>query len=180
MTKDHKPYKKKATENRFWSHVDKCGPIPAHRPEIGNCWVWTAALCGPGYGTFKIGTLGIDRRNAMAHRFSYELHCGPIPDGKSVLHHCDNKTCVRPTHFFTGTQADNMDDKVAKSRQPVGVSVYNAKLDDQKINAARLYRLNGWSYKNIGDRFNVGPMTVHDALSGKKWKHVGGVSSAQS
>lgn len=96
---------------RFWAKVNKDGPIPAHVPELGPCWVWTAALHRRGYGWFRFnGT------PTLAHRVSWELTNGPIPDGLQVLHKCDNKPCERPDHFFLGTDADNMADKTAKGR----------------------------------------------------------------
>jgi hypothetical protein len=164
MTKDHKPYKKKSSEERFWNLVDRRGP--------DDCWEWNGGLCGPGYGIFKIGTLRVDRRNVMAHRFSYELHFGPLVDDLFCLHRCDNKKCVNPKHLFMGTQDDNMKDKVAKGRQPRGTTSYNAKLSESRLEAARLYRLNGWSYKKIADRFNIHVMSLYKAMKGQTWKHL--------
>ena len=94
-----------STEDRFWSHVDKSG----------NCWLWTAARDWHGYGSFRFPD-----RCVKAHRFSYELHFGPIPPGMFVCHHCDNPPCVRPDHIFVGTQSDNMRDASQKGRLPAG------------------------------------------------------------
>jgi hypothetical protein len=98
---------------RFWSHVDKQGPAPAHLPELGSCSEWIAAVNKEdGYGVLTNGDGGIQ----YAHRYSWELHYGPIPDGLWVLHHCDNTICVRPDHLFLGTAADNVADMLTKGR----------------------------------------------------------------
>lgn len=83
-----------STIARFWSKVD----VPDHV----QCWEWKGARLPDGYGQFWL-----DGRIVRAHRFSYEAHYGPIPDGLHVMHACDNPSCVRPDHLRTGTVADN-------------------------------------------------------------------------
>lgn len=100
-------------ERRFFSHVDRNGPVPEHRPELGRCWLWTARRFSTGYGGFSVRKVHI-----MAHRWSWQHANGPLPDGLFVLHHCDNPPCVRLSHLFLGTLSDNMQDMIAKGRHP--------------------------------------------------------------
>lgn len=72
-----------------------------------ECWVWFGLLDKSGYGIFKT------EFTASAHRFSYELHKGRIPDGLHVLHTCNNPPCVNPSHLKIGTNKDNIADKIA-------------------------------------------------------------------
>jgi HNH endonuclease len=88
---------------RFWSCVDK----------TDTCWLWT----GTTRDTFGYGALSVNSAFIMAHRLSYELHVGPIPNGLFVLHRCDVPPCVRPDHLFLGTQLDNIRDMIQKNRQ---------------------------------------------------------------
>lgn len=86
----------------FWKKVSK----------TEGCWNWTGCkVVHGGYGQ-------ISRNNKMmlAHRASYEIHFGKIPDGMDVLHTCDNPACVNPSHLWYGTHTDNMRDKVRKGR----------------------------------------------------------------
>lgn len=94
-------------EERFWEYVDKSGPI---HPEHGQCWVWTGPTVG-GYGHLRVRGGAI-----LAHRYSYELHHGPVPDGLCILHKCDRPSCQRPEHLWPGTRAENNADRDRKGR----------------------------------------------------------------
>jgi hypothetical protein len=87
----------------FWSRVNRAGD--------GECWEWQGPLYRNGYGAISIN--GIKTR---AHRYSFELHKGPIPAGKMILHSCDNRRCVNPAHLRPGTAKDNIQDAIARGR----------------------------------------------------------------
>lgn len=100
---------------RLWEKVDKDGPTVPHMTT--RCWVFTGCCsANHGYGRIAIAR-SVARR---AHRVSWELANGPIPDGLFVLHRCDNPPCVRPDHLFLGTQRDNILDMHRKGRGATG------------------------------------------------------------
>lgn len=101
-------------QDRFWSKVNRRGPVQIHCPELGPCWLWTAGTLR-GYGQIA-GLVNGKRRPVYAHRVSWELANGAIPDGLSVLHRCDVPLCVNPAHLFVGTQPDNLNDARQKGR----------------------------------------------------------------
>jgi len=89
-------------EARFWSKVNKDGPIPERRPDLGPCWLWTDVPNDMGYGVFGVG-----QKVVRAYRWSYERFVGPIPDGLMPDHLCHNPPCVRPDHLEPVTNREN-------------------------------------------------------------------------
>lgn len=92
----------KQMEERFWKKVDKSG----------ECWIWKAFKNKQGYGRFGLRA----SECVNAHRVSYVIAYGEIPDDYFVCHKCDNPSCVRPEHLFAGTRQDNIDDMMIKMR----------------------------------------------------------------
>lgn len=91
-------------EGRFWSKVDKAGPLPKWAPFLGPCWLWTGHLDRYGYANFGLGK----HRMVKVHRFAYELLVGPIPEGLEIDHLCRVRHCVNPAHMEPVTHAENM------------------------------------------------------------------------
>ena len=145
--------------NRFWEKVNK----------DGECWNWTAATRSTGYGCLKVA-----RRLISAHRFSFVLHFGDVPEGKIVCHTCDNRACVRPEHLFAGTPKQNVDDMDSKGRanRPCGENHGSSKLTDAKVRQFFAMRLLGFSNRKIAALSGVGASTVNEIMAGRTWKHV--------
>jgi len=102
--------------NEKWTPVTESG-----------CWLWTDYLVSG-----KYGHLTVNYKTLAAHRVSYELHVGEIPEGLCVCHRCDVPFCVNPDHLFLGTHKDNTQDMLKKNRgrwgmEEVDVDEYNQK-----------------------------------------------------
>jgi hypothetical protein len=87
---------------RFWSKVNRDGPIPEDRPDLGPCWIWTASKDRNGYGRFRFaGT-------TLAHRAVCFIEGEQIPPGLTIDHLCRRRDCVRRSHFEFVTRAENI------------------------------------------------------------------------
>lgn len=153
--------------DRFWSKVGN---------ERGNgCWEWAAWKDKDGYGAMKLRSEGLALM-ARAHRISYVLHHGEIPDGLIVRHRCDNPSCVNPSHLLLGTTAENMADKVRRGRLPNQRGERNPanKLNDEAVRQiiAVLSRPDPPTQKEIANQFGISQMTVSLIRQGKVWSHI--------
>lgn len=169
-------YPRLTVKSRFWDKVNKSGPV--HPTLKTRCWLWTRSTMGGGYGQFSVKA----RSPLFAHRYSWEIHNGEIPNGLCVLHHCDNTRCVNPKHLFLGTRKDNSDDMVTKGRvSHVGCSKNpskgeahgRAKLTNQDVlEIRRLYGTGKFTKIGLARLFRVGRHQVYGIISHKYWSHI--------
>lgn len=152
-------------EARFWQKVVK----------TDGCWEWTPKPLSHGYG--GIGAGGRHGETLLAHRVSWEIHYGPIPDGLIVLHRCDNKICVRPDHLATGTHADNARDKVEKGRHRNGTSwrkgadVPTAKLTEDQVRDIKR-RIHSERGIDLAAEYGVSKVCISMIKTGRTWASV--------
>ncbi len=154
---------------RFWSKVNKAGP--------NDCWEWTGARTPDGYGFMFAGPLyEIDTRWVRSNRLSYEMHKGPIPEGLSVLHHCDNPPCVNPAHLYAGTQQQNVKDRATRKRgkehRQGGESNDNAKLTEADIPTIIEMVRAGKRQGVVGTIFGISQQHVSRIVHGHSWAHL--------
>lgn len=129
-------------KERLWASVNKEGPVPAHCPEFGPCWLWTGGKLKTGYGALRIkGCPKPDGASwkpsyftVRTHRLAWLFTYGEIPVDLCVLHRCDVRLCCNPAHLFLGTYLDNHADMVAKGRDRNG----SEKRRGSKSNMAKL------------------------------------------
>ena len=148
---------------RFWRMAKK----------TETCWLWTGARQGRGYGFFMPDSTLEGRKSGgmMAHRFSYFLANGELPEGKMVCHTCDNRACVNPGHLFIGDAATNMQDCISKGRTKYmnGSELPQAKLNEDKVRKIKKMLREGIGQRLIGLKFGVGRGAIQDIKRRKNW-----------
>ena len=120
----------KNSNQRFWAKVNK----------TDTCWLWTASKNWGGYGSFRV-----NKKKVTAHRYSYEIYKGKIPNGLQLDHLCRNRACVNPEHHEPVTNRENVvrgkivTDK--KSGLPVGVrkTAHNKYQTQKKFNGVKVH-----------------------------------------
>jgi plasmid maintenance system antidote protein VapI len=143
-------------EARFDAKVNRNGPVPPHRPELGRCHVWTGDRATAGYGLFqRIG----------AHRVAMWLDTGEEPGEREVLHGCDNPPCVRRSHLRFGTHRDNMADMADRGRAGRVL-----KLSDELVAALRDRYASGESGPALAREFGISQQQANRIASGQTRK----------
>jgi hypothetical protein len=147
---------------RMDKHTDKTDP--------GGCWVWTAYRNQKGYGQIQV-----DNHPHRTHRVAWSLANGPIPEGMSVLHSCDNPACVNPAHLHLGTVADNNQERCERGRsyKPIGEANFRAKLTEQQVLEIRTrYALGGVFQRELADEYGVCRSLIGHIITRHLWTHI--------
>jgi hypothetical protein len=142
---------KRNDEFSFWGKVEiKDG-----------CWEWKSTKVHTGYGQLKEG-----QRYYLAHRYAYELWHGEIPEGKNVLHKCDNRSCVNPDHLFLGTQQDNVHDMVMKGRGNYSAVMKYTDEFREEVRSAYIPKMFG--NRKVAQMFGIPYSVAHAMIHGRK------------
>lgn len=147
------------------------------RKSARGCVEWIGCV-GSRHGYGKVH-VDVRCRPETAHRVAYQLFIGPIPDGLFVLHSCDNRRCVSPTHLVLGTHQDNMDDMVRKGRatqtgfpgEANGRAILTAPLVIEARSLAALVGQRPAARKMAGET-GVSEITLRQAIRRVTWKHI--------
>lgn len=142
--------------NNFWKNVDV--------RDSNACWNWKRSVDHGGYGKTKIlGTM------YGSHRVAYRIKYGDIPDGKHVLHMCDNPACCNPSHLKTGSHSENMQDMKARGRMGVfGKPIIKMNMD--LANQLRFDYKTGLSKNSLSKKYNISCRHIRDIVRNKCWK----------
>ena len=139
------------------------------REKVGLDWQWRASKNASGYGI-----IGVGDKVELAHRLSYKIHNGQIPDNMQVLHTCDDRGCVNPEHLYLGTNHDNIMDRVKRNRKGDVSGEKNglSKLNKKQILEIRERYKNGENQHSIGKQYGVCKATIYYIVNELTWKHI--------
>lgn len=130
-----------------------------------GCWLWVKGFSGGSKGRY--GYLRKPDGSAVsAHRLSYQLAKGEIPDGMCVCHRCDTPACVNPDHLFLGTNRENTADRHAKGRTLSGARHPRAKITAQ---IAEAIRTSTEDAATLGRRYGIDRGQAWRIKTGRSW-----------
>ena len=135
-----------------------------------GCWIWMGWLDENGYGKLRVSP---NTKRIRAHRWSYQLHKGPIPNGKFICHTCDTRSCVNPDHLYVGTAKENNLDRKRRNRggqlKISGELSKVRKLTKEQVLEIR--NLTG-SLSSIAKKFGVGTSQIHRIKTNQHWRTI--------
>lgn len=133
------------------------------------CWNWTGAKIKSGYGYCRYMVNGKTKKD-LAHRWSYINFVGAIEKGLCVMHTCDNRSCINPSHLKTGSQQENIDDMIKKNRHTKREQKPNSKLTSFKvIEIRKLFNTKKYTHEAIAKRYGVTRPLITDIVNNKRW-----------
>ena len=151
-------------DERFWRFVEKSD----------GCWMWVGgSRTKRGYGMIQAG--GSGSPHVLAHRLSYQIHHGYIPDGFVVMHKCDNPACVNPAHLSAGTQSENILDSFRKGRKVCVPPIHRGEAQHLSVLTASvvaLIRSSDQSIRALAQQLGVSESTVGRVRRRQTWNHI--------
>jgi predicted XRE-type DNA-binding protein len=159
----------KATKEEKRIHILKVFEKNTQLQKNG-CLFWTNKLIKKGYGAVQY-----EGKSMSAHRVSWIINNGPIPEGMCVLHICDQPACVKISHLFLGTPKDNVHDMYKKGRKKVtmGEAHFWTKLKEEEVaEIKKMLKKKEKTQKQIAHMFNVSRGAISDIALNRNWKHV--------
>ena len=159
--------RKSVTKGRTERFLSKILP-----PDERGCTLWSGCVHPEsGYGQFR----GASGQTEHAHRSSWKIHHGEIPDGLFVCHKCDVRACVNPDHLFLGTTQDNTRDMIAKGRSVRGERQWCHKLTEKMVlDIVRLFGA-GYLQRELAPMFGVKLPCISFIVTGRKWSYLTGI-----
>jgi len=142
---------------RFWKYTNV--------RDREHCWNWTGYIQPNGYGEVSVHS-----KQMGAHRLSWIIHYGKIPDSFCVCHKCDNPSCVNPNHLFIGTYKDNVHDMMNKNRYSCarGEKVGGAKLTESQVREIRTRH--NCSANKLAKEYGVCKSNIGAIRNYKSWR----------
>ena len=172
----------RTVEDRLCAGINWQGPV---MPGMDTCcWVWTKHIDDNGYGA-----MGVAGRKRRVHVVAFELEHGPVPEGMYVLHHCDNRPCIR--HTYLGTKKNNAQDREVRGRsnhasgKRHGCATHPGLHYGEANGRAKITEVDAWSIRDVfscgkvtveelAASFDLTETTVWNILHGKLWAKAGG------